>query len=51
MREESISKSDLARRLGWHVPQVDRLLNLTHASRLDHIEAAFQAVNRTLSIR
>jgi antitoxin HicB len=50
MREEGIAKAELARRLGWHVPQVDRLLDLAHASRLDHIEAAFQAVKRTLSI-
>ena len=50
MREEGIAKSDLARRLGWHTPQVDRLLDLAHASRLDQIEAAFQALKRTLSI-
>ncbi len=50
MREEGIAKTELARRLGWHVPQVDRLLDLAHASRLDQIEAAFQALNRTLSI-
>ena len=50
MREEGIAKTELARRLGWHVPQVDRLMDLTHASRLDQIEAAFQALKRTLSI-
>ncbi|HUD99148.1 MAG TPA: type II toxin-antitoxin system HicB family antitoxin [Bryobacteraceae bacterium] len=50
MREEGIAKTDLARRLGWNAPQVDRLLDLAHASRLDQIEAAFQALKRTLSI-
>jgi antitoxin HicB len=50
MREEGIAKTDLARRLGWNAPQVDRLLDLAHASRLDQIEAAFQASKRTLSI-
>jgi antitoxin HicB len=35
MREEGIAKTDLAHRLGWHLPQVDRLLDLAHASRLD----------------
>jgi antitoxin HicB len=50
MREEGIAKTDLARRLGWHLPQVDRLLDLAHASSLDQIEAAFQALKRTLSI-
>jgi antitoxin HicB len=50
MREEGIAKTDLARRLGWHVPQVDHFLDLGHASRLDQIESAFQALKRTLSI-
>ena len=40
MREAGVRKSDLARRLGWHGPQIDRLLDLNHASRLDQIEAA-----------
>jgi antitoxin HicB len=42
MREEGIAKTELARRLGWHTPQVDRLLDLAHASRLDHIEQPFR---------
>jgi antitoxin HicB len=50
MREEGVAKEELARRLGWHIPQVERLLDLAHASRLDQIEAAFQALKRTLSI-
>jgi antitoxin HicB len=50
MREEGIAKTELAHRLGWHMPQIDRLLDLAHASRLDQIEAAFQALKRTLSI-
>jgi antitoxin HicB len=40
MREAGVRKADLARRLGWHGPQIDRLLDLNHASRLDQIEAA-----------
>jgi antitoxin HicB len=50
MREEGIAKDELARRLGWRLPQVDRLLALSHPSRLDQIEAAFQALKKTLSI-
>jgi antitoxin HicB len=50
MREEGVAKTELARRLGWQTPQVDKLLDLAHASRLDQIEAAFQALKRTLSI-
>jgi antitoxin HicB len=35
MRAGRISKAELARRLKCHLPQVDRLLDLSHASRLD----------------
>ena len=40
MTEQGIKKAELARRLGWHMPQVDRLFDLRHASNLDQIEAA-----------
>ena len=50
MREAGIRKAELARRLGWHMPQVDRLLDLNHASRLDQFEAAFAALHKRLSI-
>ncbi|BAT61149.1 antitoxin HicB [Variibacter gotjawalensis] len=43
-------KADLARRLGVHAPQIDRLLNLDHDSRLDQIENAARAMNRELYI-
>ena len=35
MTEQGIKKAEMARRLGWHMPQVDRLFDLHHASRLD----------------
>ncbi|MCX7167618.1 MAG: helix-turn-helix domain-containing protein [Rhodocyclales bacterium] len=44
MTEQGIKKAELARRLGWHMPQVDRLFDLKHASRLDQIEAAARAL-------
>jgi antitoxin HicB len=50
MRTHSIRKADLARRLGCHMRQVDRLLDLSHASRLDQIEAAFGALNKKIVI-
>ncbi len=50
MREQGVRKSELARRLRWHTPQVDRLLNLRHASRMDQIESAFNALGARLSI-
>ncbi len=50
MREQGVRKSELARRLRCHTPQVDRLLNLRHASRMDQIESAFDALGARLSI-
>ena len=51
MTEQGIKKAELARRLGWHTPQVDRLFDLRHASRLDQIEAAAHALGRRLEVR
>jgi antitoxin HicB len=51
MTEQGIKKSELARRLGWHLPQVDRLFDLRHASRLDQIEAAARVLGRQLEVR
>jgi antitoxin HicB len=50
MRDAGVRKSDLARRLGWHKPQVDRLLDLNHASRLDQIEAAARALGKDIEV-
>ncbi|BAO29607.1 type II toxin-antitoxin system HicB family antitoxin [Sulfuritalea hydrogenivorans] len=50
MTEQGIKKSELARRLGWHMPQVDRLFDLRHASRLDQIEAAARALGRHVEV-
>ncbi len=50
MRDQGISKTDLARRLGWHLPQVDRVLNVNHNSRLDQMDAALQAIGCRLSV-
>ncbi|EAR21587.1 type II toxin-antitoxin system HicB family antitoxin [Nitrococcus mobilis] len=50
MRAQGVRKADLARRLHWHMPQVDRLLDLNHASRLDQIEAALAALGKRLDV-
>ncbi|CCG08671.1 type II toxin-antitoxin system HicB family antitoxin [Pararhodospirillum photometricum] len=44
MRAQGVSQSDLARRLGKGPKDVWRLLDLTHASKMDQIEAAFAAL-------
>ncbi len=50
MREQGIGKAELARRLQCHLPQIDRLLDLEHASRLDQLEQAFAAVGKRLKV-
>ena len=50
MREQGIGKAELARRLGWHLPQVDRVLDVQHRSRLDRMDAALGAIGRRLEV-
>ena len=50
MRQAGVTKAELARRLNCHMPQVDRLLDLDHASRLDQLESAFLAIGKKLTI-
>jgi antitoxin HicB len=45
-----IRKAELAWRLGIPKGNVDRLFDLKHHSRLDQIEAAFQALGKELTI-
>jgi antitoxin HicB len=50
MLAAGMRKAELARRLGWHKPQVDRLLDLRHDSRLDQIERAFAVLGKRVRI-
>ena len=50
MRQTGTRKAELARRLKVHAPQIDRLLDLDHDSRLDQIERAARAMGRELHI-
>ena len=51
MREQHIGKAELARRLGWHLPQVDRVLDVRHSSRLDRMDLALGAIGLQLEVR
>ena len=51
MRAARVTKAELARRLDCHAPQVDRLLDLLHPSKLDQLERAFAALGKTIEIR
>ena len=50
MRALKIGKSELARRLDWHLPQVDRLLEMTHGSKLEQLEDAFLVLGKRLVV-
>lgn len=47
--DEQMNRAELARRMQVHRPQVDRLFDPRHASRLDQLAAAFEAVGRPLT--
>ena len=51
MREQGIDKAELARRLGWHLPQVNRILDVQHKSQMDQVDAAMGAIGRHLHVR
>jgi antitoxin HicB len=50
MRAQGIRKAELARRLGLHLPQVDRLLDLRHASRFEQIDTALRSLGKAVTI-
>jgi antitoxin HicB len=50
MRDQGVSKAELARRLGWHYPQVLRLFDFDHASRVEQLEAGLAAVGRAVVV-
>lgn len=43
-------KSDLARSMGMKGPQIDRLLDVCHSSKVETVELALQQLNRTVQI-
>lgn len=50
MMMQGVRKAELARRLGWKGPQVDRLFDLGYASRLDQLEAAAHALGKHIDV-
>lgn len=48
MTEQGIKKAELARRLNWHVPQVDRLFDLRHASKFEQLQLAAAVLGKRL---
>ncbi len=50
MLRRKMSKADFARTIGWRQNQVARLLDVTHASKLDVIDEAFAALGQQLEV-
>jgi antitoxin HicB len=50
MIAQNVRKAELARRLKVHTPQVDRLLNLKHSSKIELVEYALGVLGRQLSV-
>ena len=50
LKAAGITRAELARRLGWHREQVDRLFRIDHASRLDMIDDAFRALGADVTV-
>src|ERR1700704_5994744 len=50
MLEQKVGRAELARRLRWHLAQVNRVLDLRHASKMEQIEAALAALGLRLIV-
>ena len=50
MLDMGLPKADLARKLGVSPAAVDRLLHLSHASRIEQIENALAALGKRLVV-
>ncbi|MGZ8289407.1 MAG: type II toxin-antitoxin system HicB family antitoxin [Telluria sp.] len=50
MQSQNIRKAELARRLNVHMPQVDRLFDLRHSSKVEFMEQAAKALGKNLQI-
>lgn len=50
MKDAGVGKAERSRRLGCHLPQVDRILDLRHASKLDQVEAALAALGLEIKV-
>jgi antitoxin HicB len=50
MCEQNVGRAELARRLRWHLPQVNRVLDPRHASKMEQVEAALAALGLRLIV-
>jgi antitoxin HicB len=50
MRSKGVGGAELARRLDCHLAQVDRLLDLCHASRIEQVAKALALLGKKVLI-
>jgi antitoxin HicB len=50
MMRQGLGKAALARKLKWHLPQVDRVLDVRHESTITTLTEALRATGNALSI-
>ena len=50
MLEQKVGRAELARRLRWHLAQVNRVLDPRHASKMEQIEVALAALGLRLIV-
>lgn len=50
MRRQKVNKTTLAQRMNVHLPQIDRLLDVKHGSKIEQLEAAAEALGGHLDI-
>jgi len=49
-RASGVNKAELGRRLGWHAPQIDRLFDLRHRSKIEQIDQALHMLGKRLVV-
>jgi antitoxin HicB len=50
MHARKVRKADLARMLDVHTPQIDRLFDLKHSSKIEFVEQAAKALGKSLTV-
>ena len=50
MIKQKVTKTELARRLGVNRPQVDRLVDLLHRSKIEQVEHALRVLGQRIEL-
>ena len=51
LREVGMEKAELAHRLGWQLPEMDRVLDLNYPAKLEQVEVALRALGKQLEVQ